>query len=1100
MKVVRGSIVTMFFAALSFSACESPVPLTESFKTEEGNLTTEGSVSREVPVDQGDLILSTKIGERSFEFTVPSNALSPSTIVTLQEGRSLIGKDLDVGKLVISPVFSQSSAVILSSSKKENPKKPIEVRLPIPEEAFQVLKNLELTGSSVIEDPLSHLIVVYKVIDFSGNTVVKAGFQTRNQFTVEKDEVVYRTMYFGAFQLVLTVDLLETASERIAKTGIASKGNEVIISNPIEEKGEELPDEVFKINQAPAPLEEFRASLASSLAEGEIRLNFQLGEFYDYTYDYMVVLRSKGNTPPHPDCKTDGEFVAEWKSFPIKSFSYIDQTGSIIGEAFSYRACITGKTGQLLTSSNTIVGAQALDTKAPPPATSFTARTGNLSGEIILSIGWPDDRSDYAKAEVREIKSDLPPDAACGKEAGTIVASITDFSKSAYSASRITNSTIGERFSYRLCIYDRFGNLTASNTSTARAFDNQAPAPLLTFSASTGTNKVGDIDFAWTLPSDVSDYYVIRILALAGSTLPKEDCSNGLEAAQVSAPFPTSYTYATGSTSGAEYSFRVCIQDRTGNLTASNTASSVKAKSTSSSGGGEGGGGSSGGGGGGGGTGGGGGETPPPDTTAPPALQTFSAAKGTVNDGDIILSLTLPSDVSDYARVDVRRTSGSEAPSSCTVGSVVTSYTTFTASTTLTFTDATGSTIGDLFSYRVCITDRVSNLTSSNTAVGIQALDTTVPASLDRFSGLAGTNHGQITLTLDLPGNVSDYSQLTLRRVSGASAPANCTSGTAVKTYTKANGEFATDPIVYTDTATSVNPPGSFSYRACIQDTSGNLTSNIAENIAAKDATAPPSLASFSTASTTILGEIKITVDFPTDRADYASVSVRRGTNASDPAPNCSSGTLLATYTSFSVNQTITQYVSPGAIYNFTACILDLVGLQTTMTVAATANNTASHRIFVTSNTYNGNLGGLSGADTSCQGLGSALGGKWKAVLSDSATSASTRIQVLTGGIKNMAGATVAINSTDLWDNTLSAAINRTETGASFATEVWTGSNGDGTFHAATCSSWTSSSGGSITGRTGDSSITANDDWVSFRSRACDGVRALYCIDGQLAP
>lgn len=1106
MKEVRGSMFMALSLALMVSACDSPVPTVDTMREGPSELTKEGTVSREVPVDQGDLVLSTSLNKRNYEITVPSNALSASTIVTVQEGLSLVDKDPDVNKLLSSPIFAQSPALILSSSKKENPKKPVEVHLPIPEEAFEIIEKLNLKTGSVMEDPLAHVIVVYKVVDFSGTAVVKAGFFTRSQITVEKDEVIFRTMFFGSFQLALTLDILETATERIAETGIRSQSNEVIVTNPIEEEGRKLPEKVFGANQAPAPLEEFRASLSSSLAEGEIRLNFALGEFYDLTYDNLIVLRLKGEIPPNPDCKTDGELVAEWKSFPIQTFNYIDQTGSIYGEAFSYRACITGKAGRLLTSSNTIVGIHALDTKAPPEAESFTAKTGSLSGEIVLSIGWPENRSDYFKAEIRESKGDQAPDANCAKDAGTTISTTTDFAKSTYSTSRITGSTIGERFSYRLCIFDRFSNLTSKNSTTARAFDNQAPAPLLSFSASTGANKIGDIDFAWTLPTDSSDYYVMRILSLAGSTPPKEDCSNGLEAAQVSPPFPTTYTYATGSSSGTEYSFRVCIYDRAGNLASSDTASGVKAKSSTSSGGGGSSGGDTGGGGGGGDTGGGGGGSPPADTTAPPALGSFSASTGSGSDGDIILSLTYPADVSDYARVDVRRANGSEAPT-CSNGSVVKSYSSFTASEPVTYTDDTDSSSGERFSYRVCITDSAGNQTSSNTAVGIQALDTVAPESLDRFSGTAGSSHGQIVLTLDLPSDVSDYSQLTLRRASGSSAPTDCQSGSLLKTYTKADGDFGTDPIIYTDTATTTNPPGSFSYRACITDSSGNPTSNnIAVNIAAKDATAPPVLSAFAIANTTILGEIKVSIDFPNasaaDYADYTSVTIRRGTNASDPAPNCSSGVQVASYTSFATDQTITQYATPGSVYNYTACLLDAVNLQTTMTLATNANSTASHRVFVSSTTYQGNLGGLSGGDAKCQqqadGVG--IGGNWRAILSDGSTSAVNHISVLSSGVKNMAGSTVATNSADLWDNVISTPINLTEGVITSNIEVWTGTNGNGTSHASTCSSW-SNSGSGTNGRTGLSSVSGtgstSDDWTSFRSRACNGLRALYCIDGQ---
>ena len=54
----------------------------------------------------------------------------------------------------------------------------------------------------------------------------------------------------------------------------------------------------------------------------------------------------------------------------------------------------------------------------------------------------------------------------------------------------------------------------------------------------------------------------------------------------------------------------------------------------------------------------------------------------------------------------------------------------------------------------------------------------------------------------------------------------------------------------------------------------------------------------------------------------------------------------------------------------------------------------APKRVFVTSTTYKGNLGGLAGADAKCQTRANAasLGGTWKAWLSDSTTSAASRL------------------------------------------------------------------------------------------------------------
>ena len=155
---------------------------------------------------------------------------------------------------------------------------------------------------------------------------------------------------------------------------------------------------------------------------------------------------------------------------------------------------------------------------------------------------------------------------------------------------------------------------------------------------------------------------------------------------------------------------------------------------------------------------------------------------------------------------------------------------------------------------------------------------------------------------------------------------------------------------------------------------------------------------------------------------------------------------------------------------------------------------TARHMAFVTDEGYNGNLAGLSGADTKCQAQAVAanLGGQWKAILSSGLTNASSRI-ALRGSIYNFSNALIADDAADYWDGTLDAAISHNAKGADQgAQNTWTASSSAGVKHTDHCTSWTTGAAGS-SGLVGVSNVTGST-WVSSASNTCDQVRRLYCI------
>jgi hypothetical protein len=180
---------------------------------------------------------------------------------------------------------------------------------------------------------------------------------------------------------------------------------------------------------------------------------------------------------------------------------------------------------------------------------------------------------------------------------------------------------------------------------------------------------------------------------------------------------------------------------------------------------------------------------------------------------------------------------------------------------------------------------------------------------------------------------------------------------------------------------------------------------------------------------------------------------------------------------------------------------------------AGTASNCSAiadpnRLIFVSSALYTGNLGGLTGADSKCQGLADAAGlcGTFKAWLSDGTGNAVDRLTHATGDYVLTDGHVVATGWTALTTATLQHAIDVTEAegdapvgtvkcGGSPQTPVWTGaaSNGIGPANGS-CSNWGSTSSGP--GAAFGNANATNAAWSGLCqiTTVCPDTAALYCL------
>lgn len=204
------------------------------------------------------------------------------------------------------------------------------------------------------------------------------------------------------------------------------------------------------------------------------------------------------------------------------------------------------------------------------------------------------------------------------------------------------------------------------------------------------------------------------------------------------------------------------------------------------------------------------------------------------------------------------------------------------------------------------------------------------------------------------------------------------------------------------------------------------------------------------------------------------------GNGVADPGEDCDIGDL-------GTGTCVTEGFDGGTLACSAGCVYDTSGCTTWK------------RVFVTSTRYTGALGGLSGADATCQARadgasGGALGGTWVAWLSTGTVNAKDRIT--DAPYRLVDGVTIVTASkTDLLDGSLLHAIDLDENGAVVTsnTIVHTGTLADGTAHNRNCNGWTDGNVASTwAGRSQatDAGWTSSPDWTG----ACNNQFRLYCF------
>jgi hypothetical protein len=151
--------------------------------------------------------------------------------------------------------------------------------------------------------------------------------------------------------------------------------------------------------------------------------------------------------------------------------------------------------------------------------------------------------------------------------------------------------------------------------------------------------------------------------------------------------------------------------------------------------------------------------------------------------------------------------------------------------------------------------------------------------------------------------------------------------------------------------------------------------------------------------------------------------------------------------------------------------------------------------VFATSTTYDGNLGGVAGADAKCAARATAAGltGAYKAWLAAGSSSPATTFIRSPLGYVRVDGVKIADDWADLTDGTLDAGISKTESNGSPYFAVWTNVKVDGTAEQVgsyNCNDFAATGDSAYVGN----AYQASSSWTIQGSDACTTTKTIYCF------
>jgi len=273
------------------------------------------------------------------------------------------------------------------------------------------------------------------------------------------------------------------------------------------------------------------------------------------------------------------------------------------------------------------------------------------------------------------------------------------------------------------------------------------------------------------------------------------------------------------------------------------------------------------------------------------------------------INLSWTSGGSNTNQFQIAYKTGATAPTNCSSDTVILASVQGSATTAA----ITGLTAGTQYSFRVCATNLSGALNTGATRLSVNTL-------APEPSGLSAVGASSSSMALSWTSGGTGTNQFKIAYQTGASAPANCSSGTQVAPATVGSGTSYT--------VTGLTAGTQYSFRLCSTNTSGDLSAGITAS-GYPLAPNPASLTGLGASGTTI------SLNWSSGGAGTNQYQISYQSGATAPA-SCTAGTVITAATQGSTTSATITGLTQGTQYSFRVCSTNLGGeLNTGGTILA---------------------------------------------------------------------------------------------------------------------------------------------------------------------
>jgi hypothetical protein len=263
------------------------------------------------------------------------------------------------------------------------------------------------------------------------------------------------------------------------------------------------------------------------------------------------------------------------------------------------------------------------------------------------------------------------------------------------------------------------------------------------------------------------------------------------------------------------------------------------------------------------------------------------------------INLSWTSGGSNTNQFQIAYKTGATAPTNCSSDMVILA----SAQGSATTAEVTGLTAGTQYSFRVCATNLSGALNTGATRLSVNTL-------APEPSGLSAAGASSSSMALSWTSGGAGTNQFKIAYQTGASAPANCSSGTQVAPATVGSGTSYT--------VTGLTAGTQYSFRLCSTNTSGDLSGGITAS-GYPLAPNPASLTGLGASGTTI------SLNWSSGGAGTNQYQISYQSGATATA-SCTAGTVITAATQGSATSATITGLTQGTQYSFRVCSTNLGG------------------------------------------------------------------------------------------------------------------------------------------------------------------------------